>query len=176
MLARMSDDLTYEPVSVPTEPAPLTPVRTPLLRHPLVTGLLGLVVGAGLVGGAWAATSAPAKTESFTMTGELDLVGGHSPVPPENTDCAGAGGYDDIAEGAAVTVYDAGGKVVAQGALGVGRYADPVAFTGACVFSFTAPGVPKGTKFYQVEITHRGKLTASIAEAQSGAFTATLGG
>lgn len=172
MLARMSDEVVYE--SQPQPPEAAVQQQTPWFRRPLVAGLLGLVVGAGAVGGVWAA-SRPGAPATFTMRGVLDLAGDHDAVPPENKDCAGIGGYDDIAKGAAVTVYDAGGKVVAAGALGAGHYADPVAYSGDCLFSLVVPDVPKGVKFYQVEITHRGKLTASVAEAESGSFGATLG-
>lgn len=173
----MSDDVVFESPSVPSS-APAVLPRVPWFRRPLVAAALGLVVGAGLVGGAWAASgsSGPAALASFTLHGSLDLAGDHIPVPPENTNCEGTGGYDDIVEGAAVTVYDAGGKVVAEGTLGAGVYADPVNFTGDCEFPFTVLNVPSGAKFYQEEITHRGKITMSVAEAQSGTFGATLGG
>jgi hypothetical protein len=36
-------------------------------------------------------------------------------------------------------------------------------------------GVPEGSKFYQVEVSHRGKITVSSAEAKAGKFAASLG-
>lgn len=169
----MSDDVVYESPSMPAFAPAVTP-RVPWFQRPLVTGVLGLVVGAGLVGVAWA-SSGSSEPGSFTMHGTFDLAGDHVPVPPANKDCEGTGGYNDIAEGASVTVYDSAGKVVAEGELGAGKYADAADFSGDCVFPFMVPGVPKGTKFYQVEITHRGKITASVTEAEAGTFQVDLG-
>lgn len=139
-----------------------------------MAGVIGLVVGAGIVGAVWAASS-PSKPGVFALHGSLVLAGDHVPSDSDEHGCTGFSGYDDIAAGTSVTVYDAAGKVVAEGSLDGGKYADPTDNTSACVFLFTVPGVPKGTKFYQVEISHRGKITASVAEAQSGKFGATLG-
>ncbi|MFD1277346.1 hypothetical protein ACFQ51_52265 [Streptomyces kaempferi] len=81
-----------------------------------------------------------------------------------------SGPYTDIQEGATVTVYSADGKVVATGALQQG-----VPSATDCTFPFAASGVPEGSKFYQVEISHHGKVTVSSAEARAGKFTASLG-
>jgi hypothetical protein len=35
--------------------------------------------------------------------------------------------------------------------------------------------VPEGADFFQVEVSHRGKLTLSAADAKAGKFSATLG-
>lgn len=85
-----------------------------------------------------------------------------------------SGGYADISSGAAVTVYDANGTVVATGVLGVGTDEVPLSRQ-RCVFPISVPGVPAGPRFYQVEISHRGKLTLSADDATAGRFTASLG-
>ncbi|MEV7121714.1 hypothetical protein [Kitasatospora griseola] len=85
--------------------------------------------------------------------------------------CAGSGGYSDIRTGAAVTVYNESGTVLATGTLGPGS---PKGAHG-CVFTVTVSEVPKGPKFYQVEISHRGKINLSSGEAEAGLFGASLG-
>ncbi|MER5905087.1 hypothetical protein ABT150_34250 [Streptomyces mirabilis] len=69
-----------------------------------------------------------------------------------------------------MTVYDSAGKVVATGFIGTGKPK-----SAACVFPLSVAGVPEGSKFYQVEISHRGKITVSSAEAKAGKFAASLG-
>lgn len=139
--------------------------------HPLVTGLAGLAVGAGVVGLVWGlsggGSSAPA---SFTLRGTMTLTGDNIPTGDTSEDCTGYSGYDDIARGASVTVYDSAGQVVATGALGTGKPK-----SAACVFPVSVAGVPGGSKFYQVEVSHRGKITVSSGEAKAGGFAASLG-
>lgn len=71
-----------------------------------------------------------------------------------------------------MTVYDNSGQVVATGALGPGK---SDAATEDCVFPVTVPGVPGGSKFYKVEVSHRGQIAVSAAEAKAGLFAASLG-
>jgi hypothetical protein len=78
------------------------------------------------------------------LKGTLTLTGDNVPSDDTSENCTGYEGYDDIGAGAAVTVYDNAGKVIAQGALGVGKPHDA-----ACVFHVAVPGVPNGSKFYQ---------------------------
>lgn len=123
------------------------------------------------MGLAWALSSSDSSTpKTFTLRGTMTLTGDNVPTGETNEDCTGYSGYEDIAKGASVTVYDNGGKVVAEGALGTGKPKDA-----ACVFPVSIPGVPEGSKFYQVEVSHRGKLTVSAAEAKAGGFASTLG-
>lgn len=70
------------------------------------------------------------------------------------SECSGRGGYDDLAGGAAVTVYDASGAIVGTGELAPGQVQKGV----ACQFDFAVKDLPK-CKFYQVEVAHRGKVT-----------------
>ena len=100
----------------------------------------------------------------------MTLTGDNVPAGETSEDCTGYEGYDDIRAGAGVTVYDSAGKVVATSSLGAGKPKDA-----ACVFPVKVPGVPEGSKFYQVEISHRGKITVSTAEAKAGEFGASLG-
>jgi len=136
--------------------------------------VIGVLAGGGI---AWAVTSSGSgshSAKSFALRGSLRLVGGATASGPTSEDCTGYGGYDDIVPGAAVTVYDANGSVVATGLLGTGRPKSPTD-NSVCSFPVTVPGVPSGSRFYSVEITHRGKVTVSAADAQAGKFAATLG-
>jgi hypothetical protein len=45
----------------------------------------------------------------------------------------------------------------------------------SCVFPFTVADVAGGSDFYQVEVTHRGKITVSDADARDGKASFTLG-
>jgi hypothetical protein len=67
-------------------------------------------------------------------------------------------------------VYGAGGDVVATGALGKSK-----AVSYSCVFEIAVDDVPKGEKFYKVEVSHRGTLQLSAKEAESGELAASLG-
>lgn len=123
------------------------------------------------MGLAWGLSSSGSSApKTFTLTGAMTLTGGNVPSGETSEDCTGYSGYDDIAKGAGVTVYDSAGKVVATGALGTGKPK-----SAACVFPVSVPGVPEGSKFYQVEVSHRGKITVSTAEAKAGEFAASLG-
>jgi hypothetical protein len=115
----------------------------------------------------------PPAPAAFTLRGAMTLADS-LPLDSDYTNCSGSGGYDDIVEGAAVTVYDGDGKVVGTGALDAGTYATSDS-TAPCVFHFAVTGVPGGAKFYQVEISHRGRLTVSSAVARAGGFASSLG-
>ncbi|MFJ7902172.1 hypothetical protein ACIQ6V_17045 [Streptomyces sp. NPDC096198] len=138
---------------------------------PLAAGLLGLAVGVGIVGGAWAITAAngPVDPGIFTLKGTFDLT--DSVVPDGTGGCGGTSGYDDISDGTSVTVYSAAGSVIATGALSNSRYDEG----GDCSFDVNVPDVPKGEKFYKVEVSHRGTLQLTAAEAENGRFGGSLG-
>lgn len=133
----------------------------------LACGVAVVVLGAGAVG------CGSEKSAPFMLRGSLTLK---DPVAldPNHVVCSGSGGEGDIVQGATITVYDAGGKVVGSGSLGSGRYAsdDSVA---PCVFRFSVPNVPGGSKFYQVEVSHRGKVTFSADEVKAGKVGMSLG-
>jgi hypothetical protein len=77
--------------------------------------------------------------------------------------CAGNGGYSDIGPGAAVTISDESGKLLAKGSI-EGSYAQ----AGSCVLTFKVFDVPAGAKFYKLEVSHRGEMSYTEAEARSG--------
>ncbi|MFE2110004.1 hypothetical protein ACFXAF_29650 [Kitasatospora sp. NPDC059463] len=165
------------PAEAATEKPASPSVRVPLW---LVTGIGGLAVGAGSVGLAWGlsssgtatgpsavATATPSKSEVFTLDGQMTLG---SNARDTAAGCVGRGGYDDIARGASVTVFDEDGTVLATGSLGTGRSKG----TTGCVFPIEVIGVPVGPKFYQVEVSHRGKVTLSRADAEAGLLGVSL--
>jgi hypothetical protein len=135
-----------------------------------MVGAAGVVVGGAVVGLVVGLSGGSSAPSTFTLRGSMTLTGDHTPSGPTYEECTGAGGFDDIAKGASVTVYDAGGKVVATGALGTGKPNG-----GACVFPVFVPAVPGGSRFYQVEVSHRGKVTVSASEAKASGFAASLG-
>jgi hypothetical protein len=169
-------------------PMPATPpadaaAGKPSTRRTLTTLLIGAVAGAAIVGGTWYATSHDTGSSvtvdgkpvagppgTFTLKGDFTLTDGA--VDDGIGGCEGSGGYDDIALGTSVTVYDAAGAVIATSALVLSEF-DRAA--GTCTFDVSVPNVPGGQDFYQVEISHRGKIQLSAAEATSGGFAGSLG-
>lgn len=134
-------------------------------------------MGAAAVGLAWgvsggdaapaaSASGSPAAAKSFALSGTLTLNQASRATGP----CSGSGGYSDIDNGTSVTVYDGGGQVVATGSLAEGKRVGLY-----CQFGVWVAGVPTGAKFYQVEVSHRGKITLSAEDAQAGKFAASLG-
>jgi hypothetical protein len=153
---------------------PLTRImRRSRVRHVALFGA-GLLTGGAIVGGTWMASSAVASDPeaiapaTFDLRGSMTLVSGGSYNAGRS--CQGSGGYSDIAGGASVTVYDAQGVVVATGSLGPGA-----STAGDCVFPISVPAVPDGSNFYQVEVSHRGKVTYDVARARTGQVHVSLG-
>jgi len=167
----------------PTDPPPPLP-HPPKHRyvHPLLAALVGAVVGAGAVGSAWAVvggshgagktsprSATPQTPRTFALNGTFELTDG---VIDDGTGgCQGGDGYDDIFEGAAVTVYDGAGTVIATGELGESTLEGE----GTCRFDVAVGNVPTGRGFYKVEVSHRGTVQLSETEAESGTFGASLG-
>lgn len=136
----------------------------------------------------WAATAGLLGGGTFTLDGTMTLeqssrYGSYSSyssssysssaysVGSDGT-CFGDGGYSDIGAATTVSVYDASGAMVAVGELGPGSGT----YSSGCRFSFSVPDVPTGERFYQVEISHRGKMNLTAAEAEAGAAAWSLGG
>ncbi|MFG3088999.1 hypothetical protein ACGGAI_15410 [Streptomyces antibioticus] len=115
-----------------------------------------------------ATQTAEVEPSTFILTGSFELTEGA--VSDGSTGCKGTGGYDDIAEGTSVTVYDAAGTVIATGYLG-----DSTLASGTCTFDVAVEDVPKGEDFYKVEVSHRGTVQLSGVDAEAGRFGATLG-
>ena len=112
----------------------------------LAGGGIALLVGAGRGGKLPAAVTNAVQT-SFSVTGSLTIA----------SDC-GSWGYDDLREGAEVTVTDESGKVLAVGALS----------GSGCVYTWQVNGVPVGPKLYGVTVGHRGAVHYTEAELRAG--------
>jgi hypothetical protein len=181
--------MTTPPPAIP--PAPAEPPTAPTKRRikPITIGfLLGIAVGAAIVGGTWGFTTNSGSDtngkpdakgraavdilhsdpDTFTLDGSFELTDGA--IDDGIGGCEGTGGYDDIAEGTSVTVYDAAGAVIATGSLGSSTYE-----LSTCTFDVSVPDVPKGEDFYKVEVSHRGTVQLSAEEAEAGQFGASLG-
>ncbi|ATE58379.1 hypothetical protein CNX65_25245 [Actinosynnema pretiosum] len=100
----------------------------------------------------------------------MTLLGGGSDFAAVG-DCEGTRGYDDISEGTQVSVYDASGTIVAISELTNSNYLPG----GLCRFTFAVPDVPDGERIYQVEVSHRGKISYTEADARAGEVNLTLG-
>ncbi|MEU7044946.1 hypothetical protein AB0A77_28360 [Streptomyces varsoviensis] len=162
--------------SIPPMP-PLPPaVRRSWWRRPGVLVAGGLFVVGAAAGGVWAAAGGEPE-EPFTLRGTVVLKSGATTATQFDAggDCMGYEGYDDIVPGASVTVFDSGGKVVATGSLGKGSLPEGAMGSVPCSFPFAVAGVPKGERFYQVEVSHRGKVTVTAEVAEAGRFAASLG-
>jgi hypothetical protein len=164
-------------MTMPDAP-PEMPVATPTRRNlvPLLVAALAVAVVAVIVLVVVMLTSgddsdgdAGGGGGSFEMTGTFSLTDGATGYT-EQGDCEGYRGYDDISEGTLVTVYSSSGDVLATGRLGRSSYQGAV-----CEFEITVANVPGGHDFYQVEVSHRGKIAVPSDEARAGEVALTLG-
>ncbi len=150
-----------------------------MTRRATVTAALALALGA-CGGQATHSKSAPTTTVApiYTITGTMALHG--TLFSLDNTDtisydqdtlaCFGTNGYDDIKEGAEVTVVNQDGKTIGNSVLNAGRLPDTPANINThettCSFSFTVHDIPRAD-FYKIEVAHRGQLTYSFSEMSS---------
>ncbi|MFE9604524.1 hypothetical protein [Streptomyces hokutonensis] len=142
----MTDTMPPLPDTPPLPAQPPAPPRRSLGAP--AAGLLRLAAGAGLMGAVWGITATTgAGPGTFTLEGAFALT-------------------ED-----ASTVYGADADVIATGHLGDSNSPS----YGTCTFDVSVPDVPKGEKFYKVEVSHRGTLQLTAKEAENGEFAGTLG-
>jgi hypothetical protein len=116
-----------------------------------------------LVLSACGAAATPTPPPTHSITGSLALHGSAgSEFAVSGATCAGLGGYDDVTQGATVTVKDQAGTIIATGHLDAGGFNA----SSGCVFGFKIDPVPDAT-FYTIEVSHRGALTYSKDELAS---------
>jgi hypothetical protein len=172
------------------EPAPRPGSRWARLSRSTIL-LLGVGIGAAAVGAGWLTTSllgsgtdeaadvaaAPSVlAEEATAGPEPFMTDGSIMLPSVGAGldngalCSGTGGYSDIDLGTQVNITDATGTLVARGSLGPGEKTEA-----GCQFSFTIDDITPGSKFYTVEVSHRGGLTQTEAELRAGGLAFTLG-
>lgn len=144
-----------------------SPPSTPTLRRPI---LIAAAIGAAAVAiiasivVAVIAFSASRPPETFEILGAITLEDSITTYGlPDGFECAGKGGYKDIGPGAAVTVTDESGTLLAKGAVLTSSGS-----ASRCWLDFTVASVPRGSAFYKVEVSHRGELTYTESEAESG--------
>ena len=106
---------------------------------------------------------------TFHVTGTLELNSARAERIWNVDGCPlSSGGYADIATGTQVTGYDAGGKVVAVGALkDSAAVGDVDVWTSQCTFAFDVAGVPEGSAIYSIEVANRGKASLNRAALRS---------
>lgn len=127
----------------------------------------GILIGFGtalvlavLGGGGYIWYDHNAATKPFTLTGTLSLT---TTSATTGDGCHGTSGYHDITPGASVSVSDESGTLLAKGILAAGH-----GESGTCYMPFSIDDVPGGKKFYKVEVTHRGEVNYTEAEAKKG--------
>lgn len=130
---------------------------------------IGVGLGAAAVGACWAGVALAGRGTSFSTDGTLTVAGIGVGLDIGEL-CSGTGGYSDIAFGTQVTITDAAGTVVAVGSLDLGRKTEQ-----GCEFPFTVDDITPGSKFYTVEISHRGGLTKTEDQLRAGGLAFTLG-
>lgn len=184
----MSDVPPYAPAPVAPQPAP---THGPRGNRVLVLVAGGIVlfaagVGAGwtLHGGTGGTANSPAASASSTagqiaLDGTLTLEPGAwidtSPAASDadNDSCEGAGGYNDITAGIAVTIGDQSGATIGVDSLDDGQLSGS-GILASCVFQFSVT-VPAGESLYTVTISHRGTQTFTPDQVSQG-VSLTLGG
>lgn len=169
-------DQDYEPaLSRATAPAPSAPARRGF--GPGVLAAVGVVALAAGFGAGWASHTSSSKTSNgsgatVAVHGTLHLGGGldnySTSATASGTTCSGAGGYNDISAGVAVTIGDQTGKTLGVTSLQAGHVD-----SGSCVFDF-ATSVPAGATLYTVVISHRGTQTFQPSDVATG-FNMSLG-
>ncbi|MEV0318302.1 hypothetical protein ACIBKX_08565 [Streptomyces sp. NPDC050658] len=163
------------PVSAPDRPVSLGARAAAAPRAAFLAA--GVVLGAAAVGATWAVlgSAGPDGAGSFTIEGAFTVR--DEDILSVGGSCVTSEGYDDIGDGTEVTVYDEKGAVVATGALSRPKYREGETSydTDECSYKVTVPKVPGGHPFYQVEVSHRGKVKLSEAEARAGELDASLG-
>ncbi|MDN3267431.1 hypothetical protein [Streptomyces sp. MA15] len=131
---------------------------------------IGVGLGAAVVGACWAGVSLAEGSEGpFSTDGTLTVAGIGAGLDPGEL-CSGTGGYSDIDFGTQVNVTDAAGTLVAVGSLGLGEKKEL-----GCEFPFTVADITPGSKFYTVEVSHRGGLTQTEDELRAGGLAFSLG-
>lgn len=152
----------------PPPPPPRRPRRNIVILIVLAVVFAAIAIAAIVL---FATQTRSAKT--FELTGSMNLVDdstssrSSSSITTSTGDsdfmCAGKRGYSDIGPGASVEVTDETGTLIAKG-----RLSDSFGTSSICTLSFTVTGVPAGKKYYQVEVSHRGKVSFTESEAREG--------
>lgn len=137
---------------------------TQLARRVLLVAVIVLLTVVGTVTLSSADTTVAGRMTVVTSTNALSASSYSN-----GGSCVTYGGYDDIAEGTAVTVRDSTGAIVGVGSLGAGQGS-----AYGCSFPFTVTDVPD-SDFYTVEISHRGAMTFTAEDIRTSELQLSLG-
>jgi hypothetical protein len=120
------------------------------------------------------ATTAQATTTTLpTISGTAELHSADGVLELDDGTCTGTSGYDDLTEGASVTLRDEHGTTIGTSALGPGTLSG-AGLSKVCTFPFTITDVPTSAKFYAVEVSHRGAVTYSHDQLAQQGWTVGL--
>lgn len=157
-----SDQIPLFPSPAPVEQTPENPSKKKFWTG-FLAGAGSAALVAGLVGASMAIVNKAGEPDVFDITGIMTVNGDITYSSLTGFECEGDGGYSDMSPAAAVSVSDESGKLLAKGTLtGSTKLSD------SCMFDFTVTDVPRGSTFYEVEISHRGGLSYTEEEAESG--------
>lgn len=120
---------------------------------------VALVLTAVILGGCGGGTHLITGTSRVRDTSEAFNIGA-----PCHMDI----GYDDITEGASVTVKDGAGTIIALAELKAGTAESAY----DCVFPFSV--TVGDSNFYSIEISHRGEVNYTKAELEAQKWTIAL--
>lgn len=177
---------------VTAEPAP-TPASKRRKRA-MVIGIsavvilgAGIGIGTALNGSNPAPTAKPKAAATLYLTGSLQIPFVGSTGSPQALDttsstelntgdaCTATGGFDDIAQGAAVTLGGPTGQTLAVGQLAAGTVTQPLtSTTPVCEFDFDGT-VAAGLSEYTVTIGHRGTQVFTPTQVAQNDVLLTLG-
>lgn len=121
-------------------------------------------------GGTDSPTAATKEPSVFGVYGKLELTSTDGKgIFGTGSDCTGSDGYDDVKEGAQVTVRDDAGKSVALSKLGAGSVTKTLGkyAVASCEFDFIVSQVPVSGDIYSVEVEHRGAINFERKNASS---------
>lgn len=120
------------------------------------------------------ASSGSAGLEPSTGGGRYAITGSIELFDPDGAfdsggPCTGTGGYNDLRQGATVTISDGAGNV-----LGLGRLSSGMGMTSVvCRFTFTVEELPR-SDFYQVDVAGRDAPSYTFEEMQAANWTISL--
>lgn len=117
--------------------------------------MLPILLAAGVLAAGCTAADQGAGADTISVSGSVMLIDSDNLLWHNGRPCRGTGGYSDIGPGADVTILDNEGKIVGIGDLDMGITVDLL----RCRFNFEVSDVPSGLDIYQIEVSHRGKLS-----------------
>jgi hypothetical protein len=180
----------HTPFSIPVVPGDPPPPAVPTVAEPEsapgkarrwvwpATAAVVIALGAAgfgatrLIGQDAPAPAASPTPAVLSVHGSLLLADSTGVLNLDGYHCQGMRGYDDIRQGAAVTITDASGTTIGLGSLSEGMM-ESSGLTRKCRFTWQVE-VPKGKGFYGVEISHRGKVAVAEADTWT-AMSVSLG-